>query len=115
MRIQTTQPIRRIEDIDKIKAALKSQRDVVMFTLGINSALRISDIICRKCSDFKGNTIEIREGKTGKIKVYQMSTTVAKIVNEYIQAYPREWLLPSRQGGGHISRTTAFRIVKTGI
>ena len=40
------QPIRNREDIEKMKAVLKrKKRDLVLFIFGINSGLRISDIL----------------------------------------------------------------------
>ncbi len=49
----TVDPIRKKEDISKIKSVLKksSYRDYLFFEVGINTGLRISDILSLKVSD----------------------------------------------------------------
>ena len=49
------EPIRKKSDILKIEKALESSnyRDLVIFTLGINCGLRISDILNLNVSDVK--------------------------------------------------------------
>ena len=51
------QPIRDIKDIENMKRVLKKsgQRDYMLFLTGINTGLRISDILKLKVSDVKGN------------------------------------------------------------
>ena len=65
------EPIRNKKQIDALKNYLKRQnlRDCLLFVLGINSGLRISDLLLLKISDVKAkDRIVIREKKTGKIK-----------------------------------------------
>lgn len=109
--IRKTQPLRRLEDIQAMKEILPSTRDRIMFTLGINSALRISDIIALKCSDFKNGRVEIREKKTGKIKSFRLNPSVYNEIKEFINAKPRIWLFESRQGGP-LGRHQAWNIIK---
>ncbi len=47
------QPIREKRQINAIKKALRG-RDLLLFTLGINSGLRISDILALKVGDVRG-------------------------------------------------------------
>lgn len=108
--IRTTQPIREKTDIEKMKQTLRPGRDRIMFLLGINSGLRISDIVNRKCSDFNNDTVEVREQKTGKIKRFKLSPSVAEEIHAYIADHPREWLFQSRKGG-HITTRQARRII----
>ena len=109
-KILTTQPIRDKKKIKEMKETLKRDRDRIMFLLGINSGLRISDIVNRRCDEFKGDTVEVREKKTGKIKVFKLNPAVADEIHQYIEKNPREWLFESRQGG-HISTRQARRIL----
>ena len=108
--IQTAKPIRDIAVIDNIKNGLK-MRDRVMFVIGINTALRISDIITLKKSDIK-DCIELREKKTGKIKEFKLSPSVMALVKKYMSFTDSDWLFPSRKYGGHINRITAYKIIK---
>lgn len=113
MRIQTTQPVRNLDDIQKIKSLLPNKRDRIMFLLGINSALRISDIVNRRVDEFNGTSIEVRERKTGKIKAFKLSQSVKEELMDYINELPpdEEYVFPS-QKGGHIGRVQAYRIIK---
>lgn len=63
-----------IRDKKKIKLvedylAKKGVRDRVLFCLGINSGLRVSDILSLNVEDVREKThIELCEKKTGKVK-----------------------------------------------
>lgn len=109
-KILTTQPIRDKEKIEEMKKTLKRDRDRIMFLLGINSGLRISDIVTCRCDEFKGDTVEVREKKTGKIKAFKLNPVIADEIHRYIGKQPREWLFQSRQGG-HISTRQARRVL----
>ena len=55
--IQDVQPIRSLEKIEDMKWSLKrhcSERDYIMFLLGINTGLRVSDLLALKIKDVKG-------------------------------------------------------------
>lgn len=67
----TVEPIRNKDEIKKVEKILahQSQRDLVLFTLGINSGLRISDILALNVGDVRMKTyIQLVEKKTGKTK-----------------------------------------------
>ena len=68
--MSTVEPIRAIKDIRRIEKLLekKSSRNLLLFTLGINCGLRISDILALNVGDVKGrNFIQITEKKNRKI------------------------------------------------
>lgn len=65
------EPIRSLVDIGRIKTLLdKRPRDLALFTIGINSPLRVSDLLALKFSqvcDFKpGSFLTIEEQRTGR-------------------------------------------------
>ena len=67
----TVSPIRKIKDIKKIKRKLRRKpRDLLLFTLGVNNGLRISDLLNLRVGDVRdlapGETLKILERKTGK-------------------------------------------------
>ena len=67
------QPIRDLEKIEEIKSILlkKNYRDYFMFVFGINTGLRISDILSLKVRDVKDKShIIIKEKKTKKINAF---------------------------------------------
>jgi integrase len=127
--MEFVQPIRdkkKIEAMKKILSASNNgKRDVLMFTMGINSALRISDILLLKISDVldkKGKPksfVELREGKTEKSKRFPIAVNVQKAIIEYLQGYDGDYdrpLFSSRKSnaqGRHkaISRQQAYEII----
>ncbi|WP_057915923.1 tyrosine-type recombinase/integrase [Peribacillus muralis] len=110
--IKDVQPIRSLEKLDDMKWALKrqSQRDYIMFLLGINTGLRVSDLLDLKVKDIKGKKkIAVKEGKTEKKRDIQLSNIYEEL-NEYIKTLEgTEWLFPSRKGDKAISRIQAYR------
>ena len=66
----TVEPIKSLNELKKIKKVLaKNERNLLLFTLGINSGLRVSDILALNVRDVKGKThIRLVEKKTGKFK-----------------------------------------------
>ncbi len=121
--MQFVQPIRDKKKIQQMKAILKSRnyRDYALFTLGVNSGLRISDLLNLKVSDViydKGkikDRITLREKKTGKTKDFPVGETAKKALKEYLERKnldKEDHLFPSRKkGNGPISRVQAYRIL----
>jgi integrase len=106
------QPIRSREQLEDMKWSLKrhcSQRDYIMFLIGINTGLRVSDILKLKTKDLKRKKrITILEGKTKKARTIQLDNIYSEI-QEYIKAVESEWLFPSRKGDKPISTIQAYR------
>ena len=74
--MNTVQPIRDKNLIRKIETILAEQgtRNLLLFVLGTNSGLRISDILKLTVADVKDKThIEIHEQKTGKLKKFPIN------------------------------------------
>lgn len=78
------QPIRDQETIDDIKRFFRKEfgkqgeRNCMMFVLGINTGLRIQDILkfCKR--DVIGDQIVMNEMKTGKRKIIQINPTLKR-------------------------------------
>lgn len=82
------EPIRDKKQIQGMKKYLKGQnsRDYLLFTLGINSGLRISDLLKLTVDDVMGKErISIREQKTGKTKDFPLSEICKKSISEYLK------------------------------
>jgi len=88
----TVEPIRDPKRIVAIKIMLKDgkrPRDYLLFTLGINVALRISDLLAlrvRKVLDHQGNireSLHIRERKTGKEKKIRLNRSAKEALEYY--------------------------------
>ncbi len=80
------QPIRSKRDIDKMKKALAGKpRDLLLFIFGINSALRISDILKLKVGDVRGKeSVSLKETKTRKSKRFHLNSSIKKAVAELV-------------------------------
>jgi len=120
--MELVEPIRDKKKIEAIKKILKasSLRNHCFFTLGINSGLRISDLLSLKISDVideKGkikDRINLKEQKTGKNKDFPISDVAKKALKEYLESKPyssEEALFASRKGKSRINRQQAYRII----
>lgn len=112
--METVQPIRDKEIIAKFKNELlkKSYRDYMLFTVGINTGLRISDILPLKVKDVTGTHIIIKEQKTGKNKRFKINEPLRAELDKYtVNMNDDDYLFPSRKGDKPISRIQAYRIL----
>ncbi|OTP24885.1 tyrosine-type recombinase/integrase [Enterococcus mundtii] len=109
------QPLRTTEEIQDFQFWLRrtsfAERDSFLFLFGINNGLRMSDIVGLKVGDIRGiDKPIIVEKKTGKRKPIFIENLRDEIMT-YIEGKENEdWLFPSRQQGGHISRDRVYQI-----
>ena len=123
--MKSVEPIRDIKIIKNMRAILKSQstRNELLFILGINIGLRISDILKLKVNDIirsNGKTprdyVIITEMKTNKTKKFYIGDTVKKVVENYMKeiknSEPNTYLFLSSKGVNiAITRQQAYRII----
>lgn len=114
--MEVVEPIRDKKKIDAVKKYLKGKniRDYVLFVLGINSGLRISDLLNLKMEDVANKErISLREKKTGKTRDLPLSDSSRKIIDEYLKTTKLVSgpLFPSRKGSASISRVQAYLII----
>jgi integrase len=110
---QDVQPIRDLKKIQDMKWSLKrhcSPRDYMMFLVGINTGLRVSDMLKLKINQVQGKKrIVIKEGKTEKVRILHLDNIYDEI-DDYIRTLKgTEWVFPSRKGNKPISRIQAYR------
>ena len=114
--MQVVEPIRTRSKIERVKQVLKlkKERDFLLFVMGINCGLRISDLLKLKISDVKNKThIEITEQKTGKNKRFPITPVIKSVLSNYIKnKKPEQWLSASQKGPKAITRIQAYRIIK---
>ena len=105
------QPIKKIEDIQKIKKYLaKKPRDALLFSFGINTGLRISDILSLDVGDVKGRDyIEIREKK--KYKKFPLNSFLKEEIIVFVEGLPSEQPLFYTQKHCRLDRAQAYRIL----
>lgn len=110
-------PIRDLDRIEAMKKYLKekSDRNYILFVLGINSGLRISDILNLRVRDVKNKmTFVIIEQKTDKRKEIQMTPVLRREIRKYVEDKEiDEYLFRSREGVNRpISRSMAYKILR---
>ena len=81
------EPIKSKKDIDRIEKYLEkhSRRNRLIFAFGVNTGLRVSDILGLNVEDVEGkNYVEIREKKTGKYKRFPLNSKLKALIKEYL-------------------------------
>lgn len=114
--MEFVQPIRNKNKIEDIKSLLRlnGTRDLLLFCLGINSALRVSDLLKLKVIDVRDKShLEVREQKTGKLKRFPLRGNLQALIREYTQNKDdNDYLFQSRNGENKpLSRVMAYMII----
>jgi integrase len=122
--MNVVQPIRSKGDLDAIrKVLLDHPRDYCLFVLGINSGLRISDLLKLRVGDvFERKPrsrrvleyVELREKKTGKTKRFPLNASARSALRWYLnerKCAADDPLFPSRKGDAAIGRSQAYRVL----
>lgn len=124
--MNTVEPIRELKTIKNMRSILKCQstRNELLFILGINVGLRISDILKLKVRDLiKSNKsprdyVVITEEKTDKTKKFYLGDIVKKAIDNMIKENPDismgDYVFKSRKGhNSPITRQQAYRILNS--
>lgn len=123
--MNTTEPIRDKKSVTRLLAYYSNRgehRNQLLITLGIFSALRISDILsltCKDVYDLKSGKVRkfvhVVEQKTKKKKTIAMHKESIKTLEAYLHllkpSEPREPLFLNKRTGKAISRVQAHRII----
>lgn len=114
--MEYVEPIRDKRQIDNMKRYLKERnpRDYLLFTLGINGGLRISDLLELTIEQVRDkDRIKIREEKTNKVRDYPIPGHCKKVIADYLKTTGLTTgpLFPSRKGDKHITRQHAWAII----
>lgn len=115
------EPIKDPDQLDKLCEYLKnkSYRNYVMFMIGVNTGLRISDILMLKVNDVRGKEfITTTEIKTGKKKKVIISLPLKKILDPFLEGKPdNDYLIKSNKKTKSgmekpITREAAYMIIR---
>lgn len=95
-----------------------SYRDYFLFYFGINSGLRISDIVDLQVYHLREKQHIIihekkKKGKKGNRRTITVNEKMREEIDRYIKGMDDEdYLFPSRKGGKPITTTQAYRILR---
>lgn len=81
------EPIKSKKDLEKIEEflSLRNKRNRLIFAFGINTGLRVSDILGLNVEDVEGkNYVEIKEKKTGKYKRFPLNAKLKALIKDYL-------------------------------
>ena len=119
--MEFVEPIRSKEKILAMKKVLLGKpRDYLLFVMGINSGLRISDLLKIRVKDVLDNRgklrsfLELRESKSGKSKRFPFSKNVQRALRDYLKDYegsPDDFLFKSRKGNRAITPQHGWHIL----
>ncbi len=120
MSMNVVEPIRSIKDIQTIKGLLANKpRDLFLFVIGINSGLRVGDLLTLTVGDLKGIEVgekyRIRESKTGKMNYFVMNEEIFKsflMLMSKVEYDEDDFIFKSRRGDKAISLVQVGRLVK---
>lgn len=109
--MNSVKPIKDITILNNIKNTLEG-RNKMLFILGINTGLRISDILKLKVLDVKNINFKIIETKTNKETILNL-TNISNEINTYIKNLnDDDYLFASRKGfNKSITRVQAWQIL----
>lgn len=85
-----------------------------IFNFGINTGLRVGDIVPLKVSDVRRKQhVVIMEKKTDKPKRFLLPKSTREAIEDHTRAMSRDaYLFASRMGDSHISATQAYRALE---
>uniref|UniRef100_I2Q6I0 Site-specific recombinase XerD n=1 Tax=Desulfovibrio sp. U5L TaxID=596152 RepID=I2Q6I0_9BACT len=100
------EPITSARDIKSIKKLLSDQpRNRLLFILGINTGLRVQDLLNLKVGEIKqakvGDRVVLREKKTQKENVFMVNKDIKDAVDDYLKTVDSKdehFLFKSRKG-----------------
>ena len=114
-------PLKKVDQINAIKIILQKQsyRDLLLFSLGINTGISISDLLSLKVEDVWTDTevkefLIIHDEKSGKTQEFYLNNQVKRVLENYF-AYSNlvqsDYLFKSKKNNLPITRQQAYRII----
>ena len=124
--MSTTQPIRNLKDVQNLKNFYYSKepnlRNYTLICMGINTTLRISDLLHLKWKDvydfsrkdfvYHLTVIEHKTKKTARIALNENAVHALKLYQKSFSDISGDMYLFPGKGGTPLSRSQAFRIIR---
>lgn len=114
-------PIKDIESINAIKEILseQSQRDLLLFVFGINTGIRVSDLLSLKVDDIWDGTeikefLYLKDPHSDQMKAFYLNNNIRTELNNYLALFDfkkDDYLFKSKKNAQPISRQQAYRII----
>lgn len=114
-------PIKDIEKINALKEHLKkhSLRDLLLFVFGINTGIRVHDLLTLKVDDIWDGTeikefLHIYDDKKDDCRVHYINSQVRAALQNYLSTFDfkeADYLFKSKKNHLPITRQQAYRII----
>lgn len=114
--LKKVQPIREMYQITAMKKELRkvSHRNYMLFVLGINTGLRVGDILRLRVRDVQKDHICLDEEKTDKERLFLINVQLRAEITSYIKnKQPDDLMIPGRYPGKPLTRQQAYNILQT--
>ncbi len=119
--MEYVEPIKEIEQINAMKDILSrnSKRDLLFFVLGINTGIKISELLLLKVEDVWAEEqmkefLYVIDKKSGEKKAYYLNNSVNTALESYLATIPfqqSDYLFKSQKNNRPITRQQAYRII----
>lgn len=90
------EPIKNRKQVQAVEEYLASysKRNQLIFAIGVNTGLRVSDILGLDIVDVKNKTyVEIRERKTKKYKRFPLNDKLKRLIKEYLKVREEQYAI----------------------
>ena len=108
------EPIRSKSDIIAVKNYLKTKsiRNMLIFVFGINTGLRVSDILALDVQDVKNKSfIELKEKKTNKFKQIPLNKNLKKLLKDFLKEREEDEPLFFSQKNYRLDKSQVYRML----
>ena len=115
MKKHIAEPLKNKKDIQVVEKYLKerNKRDYVIWVLGLNSGLRVSDIVALNVGDVRNKShIQIIEKKTGKYKKFPINAKLRPMIENFTRGKQSEEALFVSIFQNRLDRFGAYYIIK---
>ena len=111
----TVEPIRNKKDVEKVERLLakQSKRDLLLFVMGTNCGLRISDLLSLNVGDVRNKThIQLVEKKTGKFRKFPINAKLKPMIADFVKGRRDKEPLFLSHWKHRLDRTTAYYLIR---
>lgn len=111
-----TEPVRRLEDVGRMDDYLgrRSRRDQMLWRVGTNTGLRISDTRLLRKRDVMGSHLVVRQTKVKRMVRVPINRTLRRWLDAYCSRLEdNDYLFPSREGWNKpITRSRCYQVLR---
>lgn len=123
--MEFVEPIRDIESISAVKSILRkqSQRDLLLFVFGINTGIRVSELLAIKVEDIRDQHglkefLHLKDSNSGEDRAYYINKSVQLELKNYLKTHDfedQDYLFKSKKNKMPITRQQAYRIINKAV